>query len=151
MSPRVGVWFPEGDSGVAESGGFVVRRSRRHDVSLPVQITVASEHAPLVRLTSASPGRDGMIEADVVDLSSGGLAFVASMWLPRKCKLQFQAFAPGKRDHVVLAGRMIVQRLTMVDRRPGYLIGTSFEQPMDPGFASQLDALLRSFGEEEAA
>lgn len=137
------------ESDVEVESGVMVRRTRRYDASLRARVSICAEHAPLVRLGPSSGAKDGWIEMDVVDFSAGGVGFVSLVWLPRRTILQFQLYAPGAgSDKAVVNGKTRVQRVTMTDRRPAYLLGTAFDSNTDPKIHAEMEALIAQFENE---
>ena len=104
-----------------------VRRSSRHDVALPARIEIAEEHRSAVGLKRVGDAADGPLNCTLVDASVGGLGLVTDVLLPRRTVISVRVFGiDGVRQ--VLDTTVRVQRVLMTDRRPGYLIGTSFER-----------------------
>ena len=135
-----------------QDSGVMVRHTQRYDASLRARISICPEHAPVIRLAPGSGVKDGWIDMDVVDFSSGGIGLVSLVWLPRRTLVQFQLHAPGReREEPVVQGRTRVQRVTMTDRRPAYLLGTAFETPVDPKLRAEMEALIAMFECEEPA
>jgi hypothetical protein len=127
--------------------GLTVRRSTRYDVVLRADIAVADVHDSLVCFSSRVTVKDDRLSVDVVDFSAGGLGIMCTQFIPRKCMVRFRVFDPLREQAPpLLEGTARVQRIQMTDRRPGYLLGTSFE---DNGadFGVQLDELLRRMGD----
>lgn len=133
-----------------ESQPVIVRRSVRHDVVMRAAISVAPEHAGRVRLSQASGARDGWLDVDVVDFAAGGLGFISSVFLPRKCLLTMRIFGPEPDSPALATLPLRVQRVAMTDRRPAYLIGTAFEKP-NVEATEKIDELMSLLGNESAA
>ena len=110
-----------------ESPPVIIRRSIRHDVSMRAAVRLAPEHAATVRFTAAAGANDGWIEADVVDFSTGGLGLMTTFVVPRRCVLMVRVFGADAAAPPLLEAPCRVQRVCMTDRRPAYLLGTSFE------------------------
>lgn len=126
---------------------LAVRRTARHDVVLRGRFKVADSHAGVVRLAKASGVRDGAIEADVVDLSGGGLGLLTPVFFPKRVKIICQVMLPqGSTPAFECVG--VVTRVVMTDRRPMYLIGLVFVEMTDAARA-QLSSLLSELGEVE--
>lgn len=111
------------------------------------RVAVAAEHAGIVRLSAASGARDGWIDADVVDFSLGGIGFMTSVWLPRQCILRVQILGPSDQNETLMDSPLRVMRVTMTDRRPAYLIGTAFAQPMSAEATAQVNDILQRLGD----
>jgi hypothetical protein len=126
----------KGQIEMATHSGIIFRKSARYDVSLPARVRVAEAHAGVVRFTAIAGVRQGWLPVDLVDFSSGGLGFLSSVFVPRRCILQIQIFGleQGPAETALIDGVCRVQRVVMTDRRPAYLVGASFEQP-----SSELD------------
>jgi len=129
-----------------ESPPVIIRRSVRHDVSMRATLRVASEHTGSVRFTSAAGAKDGWIECDMVDLSSGGLGVMSGFLVPRRCVVLVRVFGLEAGAGPILEVPCRVQRICMTDRRPAYLIGTSFEA-MSATAAEGVNALLTLLSE----
>lgn len=97
------------------------------------------------RLASQAGAMDGWLEVDVVDLSHGGMGLISLVFLPRRTLLTVRVFSPQGDGAEILQCPVRIQRVCMTDRRPAYLLGTSFEQ-MSPERRSKLDELLESIG-----
>lgn len=118
---------------MSDTAGLFVRRAARHEVCLTIRFRIAPEHDEAVRFTSASGHRDGIIEADVVDLGFGGVGFVSSVFLPKNAHLIAEVFPLGEGQvEPLFQAQLKVMRVLMTDRRPAYLVGTSF-LTMDDG------------------
>jgi hypothetical protein len=147
--PRHGV-KPETGS-MSDPENFVIRRSDRHEIMLPVRLRVHEPDRAQVRLSSRSGQREGWVTADLVDLASGGMGVVSPVYLPRGClaDVQLLPFA-GDSATPLLEMRARVRRVVMTDRRPAYLVGLLFVEPTDAQ-AAQLKGLLAQIsGEAES-
>ncbi len=111
------------------SGNLTVRRAVRHDVAMRGRFAVAASHAGAVKYAQAVTGRDGWIDADVVDLSDRGLGMMSAVFVPRRCLLTIRISLPeADQGQPLLEATARAQRVLMTDRRPAYLIGVSFEE-----------------------
>lgn len=120
-----------------------VRNAVRHDVSLRGQVQIVPEHAEGgVRLSAGAGGKDGWVEADVVDMASGGLGLISMVFYPRKCKLRVRVQSTQEDGELLLDTTIRVQRVCMTDRRPAYLVGGSFDA-MTEEAKQQLDRLMQ--------
>lgn len=109
---------------------------------MSARVAIAPEHAALVRFSTGSGARDGWIEAGVVDVSNGGVGLMTTVFIPRRCRVILRLRADDAPDApVLLEAGARVMRIVMTDRRPAYLVGTSFEG-LSPETASALDALM---------
>lgn len=123
-----------------------IRRTVRHEVFLPARMAVNQAHAKIVRLASTSPGEQ-WTEVDLVDFSAGGVGLISSVFLPRKCLIQVQVLSLDERcTEPLLDATARIQRVVMTDRRPAYLIGTSFVDLTDEQ-NEQIDAILDQLDE----
>lgn len=118
---------------------LAVRRSIRHDVVLSAKWSVAKEHEPAVKLSQAA-SRDGWVDCDVVDFGTGGAGLLTAVFVPRRALLLIRILAPGE-GAPMLTARARVQRVVMTDRRPMYMLGTSFEE-IDETARGEIDRLL---------
>jgi hypothetical protein len=125
----------------------MVRQSVRYDVSIRGCVAVADEHAQAIRFGAGAGHRDGWVDLDIVDVSSNGLGMISPVFIPRKTLLTVRAYSHGENPTLLLEVPVRVQRVFMTDRRPGYLIGTSFA---DPGAEAvkQINALLAMLADD---
>lgn len=130
---------------------FVIRRSDRHEIMLPVRLRVHEPDRAQVRLSARSGQREGWVSGDLVDLASGGMGVVTSVYLPRGCvaDVQVLSFAEAA-EEPLLEVRARVRRVVMTDRRPAYLVGLLFMDPTDEQSAALRDLLGRISGETES-
>src|SRR5262245_63241090 len=73
----------------------MVRQAVRHDVYIRGTIAIAEEHASAVRFSANSGAKDGWLDVDVLDFSSGGIGFISTVFVPRKTLLYIRLFAPN--------------------------------------------------------
>ncbi len=123
---------------------IIVRQSARHDVCLRGLARIAPESAGTVRLARASGAKDGWIEVDVVDLSSGGVGFVSMLFLPRRSVVTLRIFGNAPEAPALATVQCRIQRVCMTDRRPAYLIGAAIESTDDEARGG-LEKLLTLF------
>jgi len=119
----------------------IVRTSVRHDLCLRGLVKFVPEGAGGVRLSTAAGAKDGWVDVDVVDLASGGLGFISTVFFPRRSLMKLRVMGPGEGSPVVLEAAVRVQRVHMTDRRPAYLLGCSFDSLSDAE-RGQLDSLF---------
>lgn len=127
----------------------MVRQSVRYDVSIRGCVAVANDHAQAIRFGAGAGHRDGWVDLDIVDVSSNGLGLISPVFIPRKTLLTVRAYSFGENPSLLLEVPVRVQRVFMTDRRPGYLIGTSFADP-GPEAAQQINALLTLLADGDA-
>jgi len=133
---------------MADREELSIRRTVRHEVFLPARIAVAPEHAEIVRLASTSPGEPS-IEVDLIDFSAGGVGMISQTYLPRNCLIQVRVLSPDENQSEPLFEAIAqIQRIVMTDRRPAYLIGTSFID-LTPKQQEQIDAVLATLDDDE--
>lgn len=125
-----------------QSDALIVRKHSRLDVSLRCKVAIDDEHKALVRFTSA--GHGGWIDADVVDLSGGGLAFMAGVFIPKRCRVNVRIMAAEEALAPLVEVSIRVQRVQMTDRRPAYLIGGAFDRAT-PEQLAQIERLIQQF------
>jgi hypothetical protein len=133
-----------------ETQPVIVRKSVRHDVVMRAAVCVSPEHAAKVRFSQAAGARDGWLDVDVVDFATGGLGFVSSVFIPRRCVLTVRIFGPEPDSPARATLPVRVQRVAMTDRRPAYLVGTAFEKPA-PEAVAAIDSLMDLLGSESGA
>ncbi len=125
-----------------QSEALIVRRHSRLDVSLRCKVAIDDEHKALVRFTSA--GHGGWIDADVIDLSAGGLAFIAGVFIPKRCRVNVRIVSVEDALAPLVELAIRVQRVQMTDRRPAYLIGGAFDRASAEQIA-QIEGLIQQF------
>ncbi len=117
--------------------GLTVRRHERHLLSLSALVGVASNPVPAIGVEGFVGGRlrfspesgvsDSGAPAKVVDLGAGGVGFTSTNFLPRGALLRVRVLGEGgSHANLRLDATVRVQRVTMTDRKPTYLYGTSF-------------------------
>lgn len=129
----------------AETGhpSLTVRQHARHDVALDAELSVAPEQAQAVRFSSSAAGKNGRLQVVLTDISEGGLGVMSTVFVPRHALMDLRVKNPALPEGpAALQMRIRVQRITMTDRRPGYLLGATFADD-GPDFAARLDAFLR--------
>ena len=128
---------------------LIVRRSARYDIALRAKIAPTQMHASAVRLNSGAGAKAGFVEADVLDFSGGGIGLLSMVFFPRKSSLRIiiQGLRDGEPD--LLDAVVRVQRVVMSDRRPAYLIGTSFES-LNEAAVQQVNSLLDRLGDDSS-
>jgi hypothetical protein len=119
----------------------IVRRSVRHDVLIRGAVAVMSEHSGLVRFAAAAGARDGWVDVDLVDFSFSGVGFMSPVYVPRRVLLLVRLMGYGQDSPVIMEAPVRVQRTTMTDRRPVYLVGTAFADPSEQSI-EQINRLL---------
>lgn len=120
---------------------LIVRRSARYDIALRAKVAPTQSHASAVRLTSSAGARGGFVEVDVLDFSGGGVGLLSMVFFPRKSCLRLIIQGVGEGAPDLLDAVVRVQRVVMSDRRPAYLIGTSFES-LNEAAVTQVNHLL---------
>lgn len=120
---------------------LIVRRSARYDIALRAKVAPTQIHSAAVRLASSVSPRGGIVDVDLLDFSGGGVGFLSMVFFPRKSclRLVIQGFHEGEPD--LLDAVVRVQRIVMSDRRPAYIVGTSFESLSEAALA-QVDLVL---------
>ncbi len=105
------------------------------------EISISPTQSSLVKFASAAGAREGWLEADVLDVSSGGLGLVTRLFIPRRALARVRLYTNDGGTESVLECQVRVQRVIMTDRRPAYLLGTSFES-LTAAEIQALDQLL---------
>ncbi|MBX3323751.1 MAG: PilZ domain-containing protein [Phycisphaeraceae bacterium] len=115
-----------------EESGLIVRRHARRDLVLPASISIAPEHQAMVRFSSNICERDGWVRATLTDFSPGGIGLMTHVYVPRMAVLRVRVRELADDEgSPILDIKARVQRVIMTDRRPAYLIGTSFVDVTD--------------------
>jgi hypothetical protein len=130
---------------------LVVRRSTRYEVAWQGEMSVSRQHAALIRFGPSCGGRDGWVSADIVDFGSGGVGISSPVFVPRRALVRLRMADPsgGSGDGGVLEADLRVQRVTMTDRRPTYLLGTAFAEP-PPELVRQIEAMAARLAQSGA-
>jgi hypothetical protein len=133
--------------------GLTVRRFERHELSLPVRVTLDHSSGSVVRLSRSSGGSDGF-GATLVDLGQGGLGIESPHYLPRRTVLRVRLLADTLRHLPEFQTTVKVMRSRMSSREPSYALGCSFVEPdarLQQTVEDVLSAIAASRQEEEAA
>ncbi|MBL0921897.1 MAG: hypothetical protein IBJ10_07190 [Phycisphaerales bacterium] len=110
-----------------KSDGLTVRRHKRHDVALDATIALAPEHAGAVRFKPPPGAAENTAPVSLVDVGEGGFGVVSTVFIPRQARIRLRVADPrDPSGPAMLEADGLVQRVTMTDRRPAYLIGASF-------------------------
>ncbi|MBK9189263.1 MAG: hypothetical protein IPM33_09950 [Phycisphaerales bacterium] len=125
---------------------LIVRRNARHDVAIRGRVSIAPDHAKSVSLAGASGAKDGWVDVDIVDFSTGGVGMVSLVFLPRKTHVRVQVFGPDPESPALVELPGVVQRVCMTDRRPAYLIGASVGE-LTPEVRSRVESILAMFAD----
>jgi hypothetical protein len=112
-----------------QNENLVVRQHERVKCALAAEVSVGTEHAEIVKLASLVSDGQGVFSARVVDISRGGFALRTSVFMPKHVRLVVRItdgslLAAGQT--VVLSAVCKVMRVSMIDRAPGYELGTAF-------------------------
>ena len=130
--------------------GLTIRRHQRHDVALDAIVSLAAEHASAVRfkpLAGVSGAAEGSAPVVLVDIGEGGFGVVSEVFLPRRSHIRLIVADPREPTGAPLIdAEGLVQRITMTDRRPAYLIGASFFD--ESAVRESLQAMLSILGGE---
>lgn len=136
--------------------GLTVREHERQQIEMPVEFIICDEHRPQVRFSTSSSVIDQFgVGGLTVDLSAGGLGFVAKQFLPRHCEGMVRVFEPGlpkcsfdgestsAREHApaYIEHRAKVRRVRMNSRDGQYAIGLAFLNPT-PKLEARVSELL---------
>lgn len=134
---------------MAPNSGLDIRRMVRHEIAVPGFVRVAVEHSELLKLSSSAGAVDGWLPVDVVDLSGGGIGFISPIFFPRMVALRLKINGNDEGE-VMLDTTVRVQRVLMTDRRPAYLVGTSYVDFSDAAVGQVDEILSRLEGEPGA-
>ena len=135
----------------AENRGLMVRRTERREISLPAQVCVAPQHATAVRLSRGSGHREGWLDAGIVDLSSRGVGRVTEGFLPRGSRVRVRVREVATEGEPGVLAECVgrVARVSMTDRRPGYMLGLALTD-VSPDQSAKLDELIERFADAPA-
>jgi hypothetical protein len=132
---------------VSESPPIIIRQSARYDIALRAHLAIAKPHASDVKFASAAGAKDGWIECDLIDISTGGVGLITRLFVPRRVLAKVRVFSDENCSSPVLECTCRIQRVIMTDRRPAYLLGTSFEG-MTPAETESLERLFTRLNAE---
>jgi hypothetical protein len=132
----------------AQTGGLTVRRFERHELSLPVRVTVSTESPVPVRMSRASGAADGF-NASLVDLGQGGLGLESPCFLPRQAVLRVRLIP--NRDGVLpeFEAEVRVMRTRMSSKEPRYALGCSFVEP-DAALQQSIEDVLAAIAADRS-
>lgn len=137
---------------MTKSDGLTVRRHQRHDVAFDAVMSLAPEHAAAVRfkpLKSVLGVPEGAAPVVLVDIGEGGFGVVSEVFIPRRSHIRLRVADPRDPGGApLIEADGLVQRVTMTDNRPAYLIGASFFDPS--AIHDALAKLLSVLGGEPA-
>ena len=106
------------------SAPLVVRQQERFQCAIRVELRVAPEDASRVTLSSSVGAGGGLVRANGVDCSMGGMGVDSPIFFPKTCRLRVRVIiGPGEAPVECLAR---VQRAWMQNRTPTYYLGLSF-------------------------
>jgi hypothetical protein len=120
----------------------MVRQSVRYDIVMRASMAVDPAHAQDLRFAAGAGHRDGWVDLDIIDFSANGVGMVSPVFVPRRTLLVVRAFSFGPEPAMILEAPVRVQRVCMTDRRPAYLVGTSFVDP-SPEVLNQINSVLQ--------
>ncbi len=124
------------------NSGLIVRRSVRFEVSMPARVRVASHHAEVLNFVKGVCDENRWINIDLIDFGSGGLGFIAPVYLPRNAHLEVQVpDFQNPAGRILLECCLCVERIQMTDRRPAYQVGCSF-QDLKESEVTQIDVMI---------
>jgi hypothetical protein len=126
----------------------IIRQSTRHDVVLRALVAFSQSQDGKACFSSQAGARDGWTDADLLDISGGGLGLITRLFIPRRALIRVRLFESEEMVQPMIEVQARVQRVVMTDRRPAYLLGASIE-----GLTSQelegLDRFLRRLNDED--
>ena len=99
-----------------------IRRNNRWDCDLAGSLRVEDVHREQVVFSRTVVESGGIVPVRIIDCSEGGLGLRSSVYLPRGTEVIVGFCVPGEAGHEL---HLRVQRGAMVDRTPGYYLGTS--------------------------
>lgn len=118
---------PQPSSQRPADSGLTVRRFERHQLSLPLQVSLVEPS--LVRM-SRSSGAGERFNATLVDLGQGGLGLESQWFLPRHTGLLVRLLTSKDSGSLpAFEASVRVMRTRMISRAPLYAIGCSFVEP----------------------
>ena len=110
------------------SGGLTVRRFERHELALPIKVSI-DETGPVAVKLSRSSGAMGAFYALLSDVGQGGLGVESPHFLPRQTTLRVRLYADNSVGLPEFDARVRVMRSRMSSREPRYALGCSFVDP----------------------
>lgn len=125
---------------------MLVRRNTRIDIALPARLAIADAHAQQVRFGPLTGALHGWIDADVVDVSAGGVGMISPVFVPRRTLVRVEILdGRNAAGEAMLKCVARVQRVIMTDRRPAYFLGAAFEETNHDSDVA-LEAFLERLG-----
>lgn len=122
------------------TGGLTVRRFERHELALPIQVSIDDSGPVSVKL-SRSSGAMGSFNALLSDLGQGGLGVESPHFLPRQTVLRVRLYADNSTGLPEFEASVRVMRNRMISREPRYALGCSFVDPT-PQLQQTVDDVL---------
>lgn len=119
---------PDRQQHSAQSGGLTVRRFERHEIVLPVQVTL-DESSPISVRLGRSAGHSTTFNASLVDLGQGGLGLESPYFLPRHFVLRVKLVTVAGDLLPEFEAKVRVMRTRMCSKEPRYALGCSFVEP----------------------
>ena len=124
----------------AAPGGLTVRRFERHELALPISVTI-EEQSPVAVKLSRSSGAMGSFNASLSALGQGGLGIESPHFLPRQTVITVRLYADSAAGLPEFETTVRVMRTRMSSREPRYALGCSFVDPT-PQLQQSVDDVL---------
>lgn len=122
-------------------GTLVVRRFERQSLCMLAEVRPADSMKSALRLSRTAGHGTGAAPATLFDLSEGGMGIRSGVFFPKRSELIARVLDDS--GGVVAEVPCIVQRVTMVGRKPEYELGLSFNASAQ-ALAPMMKALLHA-------
>lgn len=120
---------------------LTVRRSQRRSIGFDADFEISPTHTDAVRFAPAVSMRDGALPVTAVDLSEGGIGVITTTFLPSSLRGTLRLRDPRGGETALFEAAVVVRRIVMIDRRPGYQVGLAFTENTD-AFRARLEEFL---------
>ncbi|MFN0132116.1 MAG: hypothetical protein ACKVW3_06250 [Phycisphaerales bacterium] len=117
-------------------GDLSVRRHDRRACDSPAWLSIAPDHASVVRFGRSMGDGSGLVGVRATDCSMGGIGLASPVFVPIGCAILLILECSGPPI------RLEVRRAAMTDRKPTYYIGTAFPESCDDAARAELVAAL---------
>ena len=105
---------------------LTLRRHDRYVAEHPAEVRVGASCTNLVRITRSMLSNSNCLEVRAIDFSMGGLGMRTPLFLPRGCSLTVKVLFSGPKPFE-FEMPATVQRVGMLDCKPTYYVGCSFD------------------------
>lgn len=119
---------------------LTLRRHDRYVAEHPAEVRVGASCANLVRITRSMLSNANCLDVRAIDFSVGGVGLRTSVFLPRGCAVTVKLLFAGPTSFE-FEMPATVQRVGMLDCKPTYYVGCSFDTT-DPAGRERVRAMV---------